>query len=107
MFFSLFCSVVQILVVLRTSPAVRVKKRKTSCHSLPAHPSHAQDQPTVALSWMTQHQVASQWMRTNSYLATRLTGVWRKCVSSFLLFKVSVLMLLWMYALCSPVYLLY
>lgn len=103
--FFLFNSVAQNLVVLRTSPAVR--KRKTSSHSLPAHPSRARDQPTVALSWMTRHQVTSQWMKTTSYLATLLAGAWMKCVSSFLLFKVSVLMPHVMCALCSPVYLRY
>lgn len=70
-----------------------VRKMKTSCHSLPAHPSHSQDQHTVALSWMIPHKVAFRWMGTTSCLATLLNGVWRKCVGLFLLFKVGVLML--------------
>lgn len=44
-------------------------------------------------------------MKTTSYLATLLAGVWRKCVSSFHLFKVSVLMPHVMCALFSLIYL--
>lgn len=83
-------SAVRSPVVPRTSPAVRERRRrKTPSRCLQALPSPALARPTVDLSWMTLLKAASPWLGSISYLLALRTGVWRKCVDSFPLYKVS------------------
>lgn len=86
-------------VVLRMSPAVKVKKKKRKkTIFLQAPPSPALARSTAVHSWTSQHKATFHWTETISCLLAPPTGAWRKCVALFPLCKVNIQY----YTSCKP-----